>query len=181
MNEDNMIEVVELLFDDCNEELENAIFTLYSHKLKNEEAFYEINGVKIYSNDVVGPESVDEIFIKVYGYNYEEYVTKKVEEQKPEWIEKGIGILPAQKHNDWKAFVESVANNLPTNHIGNPVLEILELLPKVDAMEDEDEIKELLRDLLGSRSILVRALLVFSNKPETISRLYGELKRSNNF
>ena len=25
MNEDNMIEVVELLFDDCNEELENAI------------------------------------------------------------------------------------------------------------------------------------------------------------
>ena len=45
--ETDMVEVVELLFNDVNEELENAVFTLYHHKLQNQEAFYEINGVKI--------------------------------------------------------------------------------------------------------------------------------------
>ena len=175
--ETDLVDVVELLFNDVNEELENAVFTLYHHKLKNQEAFYEINGVKIYSKDITGPESVDEMFIKVYGDNYFDYVTKKAESLRGEWEEKGKAILPPDKHHKWVAFVDFVVKGLAYHHVGNPIEEAIELLNKVDVIEDEDELKDIIRELVGTKDFLIRVLLTFSKKAEDIARLYVEVKR----
>ena len=115
--------------------------------------------------------------ISCCGKTLEPLVAKKAEEMRPIWIENGTSILPVEKHKDWISFVGSVVKNLPFNHMGNPIVEILELLPKVNEMEDDDDIKDVIRNLMESRSMLIRALFVFSNKPEKIARLYDELKR----
>lgn len=171
-----MIEVKELTEKDFNEELENVCYTLYSYKIKNIDAFYDFNGIKIFSRDINGLSSIDKMFKKVYGCSYDDYVTKKAKEMKPIWLERGYKLISSDKHEKWEQFVNGTIKRISFYHVGNPIEDTLTLIPKINSINDPEELKKMLVSLDGSNNVLVKTAIAFSNHGEGLNSLYEEIR-----
>lgn len=174
-----MIEVKELTVTDMNEELENVCYTLYSYKMKNVDAFYDFNGTKIFSRDITGLDAIDRMFKKVYGCSYDDYVTKKANEMKPIWLEKGYKLISPDKHKKWEEFVNVTIENISFYHVGNPIGDTLTLISKINEVSDSEELKKILISLDGSNNILVQTAINFSKHDEELTHLYEEIRQTS--
>jgi hypothetical protein len=174
-----MIEIKDLEENKFNEELENIFYTLYGYKMKNIEAYYDYNGVKLYSKDITGIETLDKWYITIYGCTYTEHVQKKAEEMRPVWLEKGYALIAPEKHDKWTELVDNTIKNIAFYHVGNPIEDTLRIVERVNSMTDNEEIRQLLVSLDGSNNTLVKTAIEFSNKGHLLSEIYEEEIKTN--
>ena len=116
------------------------------------------------------------MFEKVYGCSYNVYVTRKANNLKPTWLQSGYELLPSEKHGEWTQFVNYVIDNISFYNYGNPINETLEIIARINSIDDLEELKNLIASIDGSHNILVRNAIQFSNKGELVSTLYDEVR-----
>ena len=174
-----MIEIKELTSTEANEELENIFYTLYSYGSKGQSAYIEFEGIKITTEDVRDWSDFDRLFQKVYGCNYETYVTKKALKMRDTWIQEGQEIITPDKYDAWVDYVDSFICNVAHYHYGNPIIDGIRVIKQVNELTDPELIKALIIECDGSNNILVRAMIEFSNKGTQVAELYEQIKNSH--
>ena len=172
-----MIEIKELSVTDYNEMLENVCMTLWGYKMRNVEAFYEFEGVKITTKDISSPADIERLFQQIYGHSYSEHVKQKAILQKPAWLAQGFRLIDPIKQEEWVDFVNKTIEVIDFYHIGNPITDTLNLLIRINATEDRDQLKEIIISVDGSNNVLVRTAITFSNKGDIIQSIYDEIKQ----
>lgn len=173
-----MVEIKELLEKSFNEELENVCYTLYSCKCNGIDAFYDFNGIKIFSRDINNPSDISRMFQKVYGLGYDDYVIKKAKQMEPIWLEEGYKLISPDKYEEWKSFVSNEIQYIRFYHIGHPIEDTLKLLSKINDISDLEELKTILISIGGSNNVLVKSVISFSKYGEVLRDLFEEIRCS---
>ncbi|MBP5678810.1 MAG: hypothetical protein J6X28_03155 [Bacilli bacterium] len=167
-----MLEIKEIPEMGGSEELEKVCYTLYGYREKGIDAFYDFNGVKIYSKNITGPDSIEKMYQKVYGCSYAEHVKEKAKKQRPIWLESGYQILPTEKHERWEQFVDSVIEAMDSYaHGPNPITDTLVNIARINSIASEQELREFIWTLDGSNKVLIKAAIEFSNKGDLIRKI----------
>ena len=171
-----MKEIKELTVTNANEELDNVCYTLFGYKMRGEDVYYDFHGEKIYSKDINDVSDIERLYFKIYGCGYSEHVKKKALESRQTWLEMGYKVVDPEKHSEWEKFVDAIIEVIDFYRFGNPIIDTLNNLTTIDAIEDREELKEFINSLDGSNNVLVKSALSFSPKAGLIQEIVEELR-----
>ena len=153
--------------DDFND-IDLVVSKLLDCKLKGNRAYCIYRGVKLYSDNI----TLDKAYLLFTGYTKDDYLRKKVEEEKKynenidsfinELYERGKKIIYPHAHKSWYTRVFKSVNSSYRGQDVICALEIMEALESGCSFEDVKPIVDNIGDVEYSKSIINAIVFNFS-------------------
>ena len=172
--------------------LDEVMYILGVYREKGESVWCLFNDYKLTSND-----SLNEVYIKIFGFDkktydvkikeYERgYVLEKEERELalqyniPFWIREGKKIIDSCKYNEWESCVNSIANIDCYYLIIDDALDIMYELEAGSSLEDVKEIF-ISQEHSGNSAFIVKNIVyMFSKRGKEFYNMVSNLNVNNN-